>query len=464
MKKIKLNFCLFLICLGIGSHGFAQDQQWGLAVSPDGHFLQQKDGQPFFWMGSTSWVLHQNISREDVLLFLDDAKEKQFNVIQLMSANKWSLDDFKNFYGDTPYLDKDATRLNAPYWDHLGWVIDQAAQRGFYVFLVFGSPGRKDEGMPFVNTAADAYAYGNALGLFYKDKPNIIWGSGIDVNPDSDKISEMGMEGWHAMAEGVADGVNEITKYDQSADYSTTLMTYHTRGFQASSRWFHTADWLDFNAAQIGLGKNKEIVYWTMSTDYDRLPAKPTVIVESWYEACNWRKDTLVSDWEVRLQGYQSVFTGAIGFTYGHWSVFPFDAPDYGESKKWKQNLNAPGRLQMKHFRSILESTKLSYWTPAPGIITSSASDGHRSLSLRKRISGISHLERKYVLIYSPQGESFAVNLDQLAGNKVAANWFDPRTGKYQEAGTFATDGEKEFDPPGIKEDRNDWILVLESI
>jgi len=467
MKKIRLTFCLFLLCLGIGNYSFAQNEQWGLSVSPDGHFLQQKDGQPFFWMGSTSWVLHQNLSREDVLFFLDDAKEKHLNVIHLMTANKWALNDYKNYFGDTPYIDKDATRLNLPYWNHLGWVIDQAAERGFYVFLVYGSPGRKDEGMPFVNTPAEAYSYGNAIGLFFKDKPNIIWAGGIDVNPDdTTRISEMGIEGWHAMAEGVADGVNSITRFDNSADYSSTLMTYHPKGFNSSSRWFHTAPWLDFNGVQIGLGKNRAWVYWTMSTDYDRTPTKPTVIFEPWYEHNSWRKDTVVNDWEVRIQCYQSIFTGAFGFTYGHMNIYPFNSPEYVHTvgSTWKELLDAPGRVQMKHARTLMESAKLSYWIPAPGIITSSENDSHRSLFLQTRISGISHLERNYVLIYSPQGESFSVNLSTLIGQKIAAWWFDPRTGKSQEIGEFATTGEQEFDPPGLKEEGNDWILVLESI
>ena len=87
-------------------------------------------------------------------------------------------------------------------------MIDQAAVRGLFVLLVYGSPGRTDNHGAVTRTPAEAYAYGNALGMLYRDKPNLIWSGGIDVNPDDAKrVSPMGMAGWHAMAEGVADGL-----------------------------------------------------------------------------------------------------------------------------------------------------------------------------------------------------------------------------------------------------------------
>ena len=115
-----------------------------LKASPDGRFLQHADGTPLFWLGDTAWALHQNLSREDVQRYLDDAAAARFNVVQLMSVNAWALSDWKNSYGATPYLEDSAAKLNPPFWQHLGWVIDQAAARGLYVLLVYGSPGRTD--------------------------------------------------------------------------------------------------------------------------------------------------------------------------------------------------------------------------------------------------------------------------------------------------------------------------------
>ena len=58
------------------------------------------------------------------------------------------------------------------------------------------TPGRIDNHGAVTRTPAGGYAYGNALGSMYRDKPNLIWSGGIDVNPDDPKrVSPMGMEG-----------------------------------------------------------------------------------------------------------------------------------------------------------------------------------------------------------------------------------------------------------------------------
>jgi len=51
--------------------------------------------------------------------------------------------------------------------------------------------------------------------------------------------------------------------------------------------------------------------------------------------------------------------------------------------------------------------------------------------------------------------------MDVIAGAKVKAWWFDPRTGRATDAGTFGNSGEREFMPPGAGE-LLDWVLVLD--
>jgi hypothetical protein len=68
-----------------------------LRPSANGHHFAHADGTPFFWLGSTAWPLHQNLSKEDVALYLDDARAKRFNVIQLFSANSWAMAEGKNY-------------------------------------------------------------------------------------------------------------------------------------------------------------------------------------------------------------------------------------------------------------------------------------------------------------------------------------------------------------------------------
>ena len=430
-----------------------------LKVSSDGQSLQHADGTPFFWLGDTAWALHQNLSREDVGRYLDDAAAAGFNVIQLMSVNAWALDDWKNYYGDPPYLDGSAAKLNPPFWQHLGWVIDQAAARGLFVLLVYGSPGRTDEHGAVTRTPAEAYAYGHALGTLYRDKPNLIWSGGIDVNPDDAKrVSPMGMAGWHAMAEGVADGVNGVQEFDGRADWSSTLMTYHPRGGNTSSTWFHDAPWLDFNGAQIGW--RGSTLLKTLDADYARKPPKPVVDIEPWYEQCEW-KTPPVDDWEVRLQAYQSVFAGACGHTYGHYDIWPLDSPGLEYGKRWREALTAPGRMQMRYLRKLMESQLQAGRVPLPKFVTRrDVAPGLPSL-ITERIAATGCADGSWAFVYTPRGAPFSVDLGQLKGQQFSAHWFDPRTGEVKSLGTLARNHRGPVDPPGEPGPGNDWILTL---
>jgi len=430
-----------------------------LKVFPEGHCFQHADGTPFFWLGDTAWALHQNLSREDVGRYLDDAAAAGFNVVQLMSVNAWALDDWKNFYAATPYLDDSAVKLNPPFWEHLDWVIDQAAARGLFVLLVYGSPGRTDNHGAVTRTPAEAYAYGNALGAFYREKPNLIWSGGIDVNPDDAKrVSPMGMPGWHAMAEGVADGVNGVQKFDGQADWTSTLMTYHPRGGSTSSTWFHEAPWLDFNGDQIGW-KGSTLLK-TLDADYARKPAKPVVNIEPWYEQCTW-KTPPVDDWDVRLQAYQSVFAGACGHTYGHHDIWPLDSPGLDYGKRWREALTAPGRTQMRYLRQLMESQPQASRVPLPKLVTRRDNDAGLPLLVTERIAATGGADGSWAFVYTPRGASFSVDLGQRKQPRFTAHWFDPRTGELQSLGELNKTGRQAFNPAGEPGPGNDWILTL---
>jgi len=53
------------------------------------------------------------------------------------------------------------------------------------------------------------------------------------------------------------------------------------------------------------------------------------------------------------------------------------------------------------------------------------------------------------------------VRLGAIAGSKVRAWWFDPRTGEAAAFGEFENRGERRFEPPERGEGR-DWVLVLD--
>lgn len=445
-----------LIISGCSDNRLPWDKHGKLGVSEDGHFLAFEDGTPFFWVGETSWAMHQNMSREDIIMYLDDTKAEGFNVIQLMSVNTWALNDLRNYFGDRPFIDDDATKLNPPYWEFLGWAIDKAAERGLYVLLVYGSPGRKDNHGPVTNTAADAYKYGNALGSLLKQRPNLIWSNGIDVNPDdTSKVSLMGIEGWNAMAEGVTDGVSGNNNYNGDAEWSSTLMTYHPRGNNSSAQFFHEARWLDFNGTQLGYSKNSNLIR-KINSDFMLKPSKPIINIEPWYEGCTWKKPS-VNDLDMRQQAYQSIFVGAKGFTYGHTNIYYFNSTVEGEEAKWKQVLNSPGRIQMRFFRNLFDLYDVSGFRSDNGFVISPETE----ITVNKFIPALLDINGKHALVYSPEGKAFTANTDLLRGKILNYRWFNPVNGDYTDERKIVKSGEHKFEPPLRSDSGNDWVLCI---
>ncbi len=66
-----------------------------------------------------------------------------------------------------------------------------------------------------------------------------------------------------------------------------------------------------------------------------------------------------------------------------------------------------------------------------------------------------------YAMVYVPVGRAFKVRMDKIAGPKVNAWWYNPRTGEATAIGDFANAGEREFLSPTPGE-QLDWVLVLD--
>src|SRR5687767_5607943 len=53
-----------------------------LRVSENGRHLVEGDGQPFFWLGDTAWLLFQKTTREEADLYLATRARQGFTVVQ----------------------------------------------------------------------------------------------------------------------------------------------------------------------------------------------------------------------------------------------------------------------------------------------------------------------------------------------------------------------------------------------
>ena len=178
MKKIILTILL-------GSLLKADAQLPVLKISANKRFFQTADGKPFFWLGDTGWLLFIKCKREDAIKYLDDRKQKGFNVVQVMLIHDVKL--AANVYGDSSIHNGDVSRpvttdeniiddRKYTYWDHVDYIIDEAAKRGIYMALVPAWGGN----IKFINKA-QAKTYATFLANRYKSKSNIIWLNGGDI-------------------------------------------------------------------------------------------------------------------------------------------------------------------------------------------------------------------------------------------------------------------------------------------
>jgi hypothetical protein len=56
-----------------------------IQTSPDGHYLMTAQGEPFFWLGDTAWELYHRLNREEIERYLENRRQKGFNVIQAVA-------------------------------------------------------------------------------------------------------------------------------------------------------------------------------------------------------------------------------------------------------------------------------------------------------------------------------------------------------------------------------------------
>jgi len=415
-----------------------------LRVSEDGRFLVKADGAPFFWLADTAWQVFHRLSREEADLYLKNRADKRFTVIQAVAV----MDSLTrpNVYGHVPFADGDPALPSEAYFQHVDYVVNAAQSLGMYTGLLpvwAGSHVRPKDALFTPANLDAARAYGRFLGRRYHDKA-VVWVLGGDWPGEGlDAV-------WAAMAEGLAEG-----------DGGTHLITYHPRGGQASSTWFHEAKWLSFNMIQSGHSfENRN--YDMIAKDCERRPAKPVVDGEPGYEDHPSRFDPKhgwLGDRDVRRFAYCAVFAGAAGHTYGCHDIWQFWEPPrkpvtYARTP-WKQALDLPGAGQMQHLRALVEARPMLLRVPDQTLVVGDP------LKTVDRIQACRAADGSYAFIYTATGKPVTVRMDKLSGRTVRACWYDPRTGKATPIGEFPASSQRRFDPPS-NGPGSDWVLVLD--
>ena len=103
-----------------------------LMVTANHRYLQFENGQPFFLLGDTGWLLPERLDRSEAQYYLQKCRAAGFNTVLVQVMNGTPA---YNIYGQ-PSLPAgwDLTKADPDgvysYWDHMDYIIKLAEQRG----------------------------------------------------------------------------------------------------------------------------------------------------------------------------------------------------------------------------------------------------------------------------------------------------------------------------------------------
>jgi hypothetical protein len=430
------------LMLGIAASAFAEPPAFPLKLSANRRYLVDQNDRPFFVLGDTPWFL-QKLPLEDVRRILDDRKAKGFNTLFLEILDDSCMPSH-DAYGNVAFQpDRDITKPVEAYWRYADTVMDEAAQRGFFVImsnLWYGAG--KGLWMHHV-TPETAQVYGRFVGQRYARFQNLMWMHCGDRNPDA-RLAEC--------ARQLARAIGEEAPHQ--------LHTAHLAHEFASSAFFAKETWLDVNMAY-----TYGAAYLHVLPEYQRTdPVRPVILGETGYEAepnaiellPDAKRGDLWTPCRIRRNAWWAVLSGACGYCAGTrlWRFEP----------NWREVLNAESTEQAPLIGRLLEPRP--WWRLIPDVKHELVTAGYGTWKQADYATAALADDGSLAVVYLPTLRTVTVNLARLSG-KAAARWFDPTSGKLTtvEGSPLANAGSHDFIPPGRnKAGDSDWVLVIGSM
>jgi hypothetical protein len=334
-------------------------------------------------------MIFSRLTKEDASVYLADRAAKGFTVIQAyMVPWQWYKGEEKNRYGHLPFFNNDMGRPNPAYFDHVEWVIEEAARHGLIMAV---GPAELGAAYEYYDDEGAA-AYGTYLADRFKRTSNIIWMLCGDADPN------LRLSAVRAMAYA-------IRAIDQH------LMTCHVFAPHSSRELIAKEDWLDFHMAQSYVWRDR--IYPLVANDYGF--GKPVGMSESTYERAVQAAEFGYSFPDasvVRNQAFWSMFAGGY-FTYGA-------DPLYNFRSGWRDLLQLEGARWLRAFRQFMLARQWWTYRPRQDIWVEGMGSG---LSLN---TAVYSREDDTMLLYFSRPSSATVRLDVLRASVGFAKWIDP--------------------------------------
>ncbi len=402
------------------------------AVSADGRHFVDQDGEPILVRGDAPWSLLVDLTPDEAEAYLTTRSQQGFNamVVSLLGdpANGGPHGDGTTVDGLAPFVDGDVTRPSGPYWDRAHAVLARAAELGITALLYPVDSWTIDRVFS-PSSAADCTAYGEHVGAWAADLPNILWMTGGDYTPTPEH---------DACFMAVQEGIRAT---GDRRPFSAQLIT--VRSPAEDEHWAPLVDW-DFVYTY-------QPVHEAVRQAYDDRWVRPSLLSESNYEGENNTGGPLTTTETLRRQVLWAVTSGSPGDIFGtdDWEFLP----------GWEDRLRSEGAEQVSRLRDLVAA--LPWWTLVPddGRLLRAGAGGEQEawdqLESDLATAAVSP-GGDLALVYVPTERTITLGLDQL-GPGSGAQWVDPSTG----TAVPATLEETMTTPGANAAGGQDWLLVL---
>jgi hypothetical protein len=450
LDRLRSGLASILFLLTLISAGMTQGAvapTFPLKLSENRRHLVDQRGTPFLYHADTPWMLFTKLTEPEAKDYIARRKEQGFTALQVQLTGFLGM---TNLAGELPFAGtppvQDFAQPNEKLFAHVDRVVAEAERQGMLLAIApawagccgEGWAGKEKDGSlkPLnANGAEKSRGLGRWLGKRYGEIANVMWilGGDNDPNPAREEIRSLGL--------GLKDTAPQ------------QLITYHAASSHSSADvWPADERWLDvsmvytyFRGFNKAWNKHQPDVYEVSHAEFARMPVRPFFLGESTYEG---EHGAWGSALQARKQAYWCVLGGGFGHAYGsqNWN-FP---------KNWRQVLEQPGAVSLKHLRSLLESRP--WWKLLPDVQNVVAVEGRGAFGTNDYAVTALADDGSFALSYLPTRRTLTIDLTKLSGERVTALWFNPRTGETTRLGEFADKKRHAFDPPGD----GDWVLLLD--
>jgi len=448
----------------------APPQLFPLSVHSSGRYLVDAQGRPFALRTEFAWIMATWFTREQVLQYLDDRSHRGFNGFELMAimVDSGSPYQFRraNAYGQEPFTTVgDLSTPNPAYFDHLEYIIDQAAKRGMVAEVYHSYLGYNGEAAQgwyttlAANSLAACQSYGNYLGTRFGGKTNVFWMNGGDYSPPNDAtlakhraiLTSIRAAGGYQLSGSEWGGPDSlVTEVD-----STSGAGGFTFGLDPKTSDMQLDTFYGLGPGQLGL------TYVTAQRSWDRTsPILPSIGSEMLQYLGPYSGS---SGDRASLRNYQhwAITSGAIaGCNAGDYEI-NFGATPYFAA--WQNPWVDDFTVLIAFYKS------LKWWMMRP----SGTASGRAGLNLvssgagsgTTQITSCMASDGSQIVAFVPNtgtsATTFGLNLTGLQSPRDFI-FVDPTTGATQAVGTFSnTLSNQSFTTPGANASgANDWLLV----